>query len=228
MRQVAEARAFGSTVKYANFYDEYDFNFKDIRKRSGLRILEIGIQRGGSLATLKGYFTDPIITGIDIDPACKQFEGNGVNIRIGSQDDKEFLLSVEKEFGPFDIIIDDGGHTMHQQLVTFETLYPLLNEEGIFVIEDTLTSYWSAFGGAYGKRETAIGLIKDLIDRIHYASSDSHRVNPLYALYYRLYPHHVPKPRFPYDPSIRSINVAENITFIHKRTITERSKKVRL
>ena len=225
--QTAQSRKFGSTVKFANFFDEYDFNFKDIRQRSGLKILEIGVQKGGSLATWKDYFDNPSVTGVDIDPACKQFETNGVNIRIGTQDDKDFLLKVEKEFGPFDIVIDDGGHTMHQQIVTFETLYPLLNEEGVFVIEDTLTSYWSSFGGRYGKHATGIGLIKDLIDRVHYTASDSHRVNLFYALMYKLFPKHKPEPKRPYDVSIRSINVAENICFIHKRTITERSKKVK-
>ena len=228
LREAADARKFGTTVKFANFFDEYDFNLKDIRERSSLRILEIGVQNGGSLATWKEYFNNPIVTGIDIDPACKQFEANGVNIRIGSQDNKKFLLSVEKEFGPFDIVIDDGGHTMRQQIVTFETLYPLLNEEGVFVLEDTLTSYFSKFGGRYGKTYSGIGLIKNLIDRVHYAASDSPRVNLAYNLFYRLYPNHQPKPLFPYDSSIRAINVSENITFIHKRTITERSRKVKI
>lgn len=226
LKEATETREFGTTSKLKNFYDEYDFHFKDIRQRPGLKILEIGVQGGGSLATWKKYFKDPQVTGVDIDPACKQFEANGVNIRIGSQDDKGFLLSVEKEFGPFDIIIDDGGHTMHQQILTFETLYPLLKEEGIFVIEDIQTSYWSEFGGGYGRGGTAIEMIKNLIDRIHYAAYDNPRAGIFHRFWFRLFPRD-PRPAYSYDSSIRSISVSESICFIHKRTILERYRKVR-
>ena len=47
-------------------------------------------------------------------------------------------------YGPFDIIIDDGGHTMEQQIASIETLFPALNEGGVYLCEDTHTSYWES------------------------------------------------------------------------------------
>ena len=79
--------------------------------REPVRILEIGVWRGGSMQTWPKYFGDSaIIFGIDIDPNCLEIQGSGGVIRIGAQDDSDFLREVVKEMGGVDIVIDDGSH----------------------------------------------------------------------------------------------------------------------
>jgi hypothetical protein len=115
----------------------------------------------------KAFFPNARIHGIDIDPACAAHAGEGVDVWIGDQADRGFLEHVAKEGGGFDLVIDDGGHTMTQQNVAFETLFPHVRDGGIYVLEDLGTSYWPRFGGGPKKRHTAIEMLKGLVDVIH-------------------------------------------------------------
>ena len=87
-------------------------------------------------------------------------------IFIGSQENKTFLLQTTKKIGKIDIVIDDGGHQMEQQITSFEVLFPQLAEGGVYVIEDLHTSFWPEFGG--GKTRTTLNLMKMLVDKLHW------------------------------------------------------------
>jgi SAM-dependent methyltransferase len=133
-----------------------------------LRILEIGVQNGGSLQMWRRYFGEKaVIFGIDIDPRCKEFEEDGCQIRIGDQSDHFFLRSVIAEMGGIDIVIDDGSHIASHQLASFRFLFPLLTHEGIYICEDLHTSYWDGWEGGYKRAGTFIEFTKDIIDHIH-------------------------------------------------------------
>ena len=72
-----------------------------------------------------------------------------------------------------DIIIDDGGHTMNQQQITFKILFANnLKSKGYFVIEDLHTSLLPYYFG-YGSNEfnNSLKLLNDLKDGVY--SSDS-------------------------------------------------------
>ncbi len=223
-----KAKKFGSLVKHFNYFAEYDFNFASFRERKNLKILEIGVQGGGSLAMWQEYFEDPLIVGIDIDKSCEKFQRDRVRIYIGDQANEQFLSQVERENGPFDIIIDDGGHTMKQQITTFKTLFPLLSTNGIYVIEDLHTSYWPSFGGGFGKKSTMIGLLKKMIDEIHYQHIDSPRSGIFHHIKHHFDPSKV-KPKNVYQKTVRSLYIADSIVFIHKESETpDRQKLVRL
>jgi hypothetical protein len=84
----------------------------------------------------------------------------------GSQDDISILNTVKSDKGYFDVIVDDGGHSMHQQITSFTYLLPKVRPGGVYVIEDLLTSYYSTFGGGYLRNSTTIELIKRLVDDI--------------------------------------------------------------
>lgn len=87
-----------------------------------------------------------------------------------------FLRSVVDEFGPFDIILDDGGHTMRQQIVSFETLYPALDRRGVYICEDCHTSYQAEFGGGMKNPGSFMEFAKDKIDELNgWHSQDSSR-----------------------------------------------------
>ena len=131
--------------KWLHYFDIYEENFSKYKKRK-ITILEIGIAKGGSLRMWKNYFSsESTIVGIDINPECKKFEKDNIKTYIGNQADVNFLGSVIKDIGKPDIIIDDGGHTSNQQILSFNYLFGHLNDKGTYLVEDTHTSYHSDF-----------------------------------------------------------------------------------
>jgi FkbM family methyltransferase len=153
--------------KWIHYFDIYDFWFKKYRNRP-IVILEIGIYQGGSLNMWRDYFGEEAkIFAIDINPLCKQFETVNTKIFIGSQEDKEFLKYVKSQVPKFDILIDDGGHTMNQQIVSFEELYEHIKDDGIYLCEDLHTSYWKEYGGGYKNSNSFIEYSKNFIDSIN-------------------------------------------------------------
>jgi hypothetical protein len=71
----------------------------------------------------------------------------------------------------FDIIIDDGGHTMNQQRISFMTLLSLVRSGGLYVIEDLETSYNPTYSNEYfNNPSTMIELIKTFVDEIQQES----------------------------------------------------------
>ena len=89
------------------------------------------------------YFgPDAVIVGVDIDDAAVRADQGRFVVELGDQADPEFLRGLHETYGPFDVVIDDGGHTMQQQIVTAETLFPLIKDDGLLIVEDTHTSYW--------------------------------------------------------------------------------------
>jgi hypothetical protein len=131
-------------------------------------MLEIGVSQGGSLELWRNYFGhQAIIIGVDIEATCMRFEKGRTFIRVGSQEDPSFLKSIISEFGPFDIILDDGGHTMRQQITSFETLYPSLARRGVYLCEDCHTSYQHEFGGGMKSVNSFIEFAKDKVDELN-------------------------------------------------------------
>jgi len=107
-----------------------------------VHIVEIGIFSGGSLGLWKGYFgPDAHIYGVDIEPDCRVYEAPGVSVFIGDQSDRQFWNRFVSEVPQLDIIIDDGGHLAHQQIPTFEALFPRLRPGGVYICEDVMGLY---------------------------------------------------------------------------------------
>jgi hypothetical protein len=71
------------TFKSKNYVQIYELYLKPKRYKPVV-FLEIGVKEGFSLQTWKAYFKYGQIKGIDIDPRCKAFEKNGIEINIGS------------------------------------------------------------------------------------------------------------------------------------------------
>ena len=135
-----EPRNFNSD-KWEHYFEIYDHLLGRFYG-SKIKYFEIGVQNGGSLEIAKKIFShDSFIMGLDIDPNCKHLEGKIANkIIIGSQVD-DTVLSKVSEFAPFDIIIDDGSHIQSHMIVTFLKIFPLLSQNGVYIIEDTHTNY---------------------------------------------------------------------------------------
>lgn len=156
--------------KWHHYLPLYDRYFAPYRARSPLRLLEIGVFQGGSLALWREFFgPGAIIFGVDIDTRCEAFDNtHGNHVRIGSQIDAAFLNDVVAEMGGVDIVVDDGSHLADHMTRTFDILFPLLSQGGLYVVEDTHTNYWTKFNGGYRRRSTFIERTKTLIDDVHH------------------------------------------------------------
>lgn len=153
--------------KWQHYFDIYNNHFNRFRNKS-ITVMEIGVYHGGSLQMWKKYFGPQAnIIGIDIDPRCMKLLEDQITIEIGDQANREFLRKIIKKYGPIDIIIDDGGHFMDQQIISFEELFPALKEDGIYLVEDLHTSYWSEYGGGYQTPGSFIEYSKKLIDKLN-------------------------------------------------------------
>ena len=153
--------------KWTHYLDVYERYFARYRG-TPVHMLEIGVFQGGSLELWRNYLGEQAtIFGIDINPACAGYVCPPNQVRIGSQADPDFLREVVAEMGSLDIVLDDGSHVATHQRESFRALFPLLNEGGLYVIEDLHTSYWPYFEGAYGRKGTAVEYVKQMIDDMH-------------------------------------------------------------
>lgn len=131
----------------------YHHHINKLRSLDKVNMLEIGVQSGGSSRIWDRYFHKNELTylGVDINPPCKAFEElPRIRIEIGSQNDAPFLAELCKKYGPFNFIVDDGGHTTEMIINTFKTLWSpsCVVDGGVYVVEDTHTmSLWKGRGG---------------------------------------------------------------------------------
>lgn len=153
--------------KWKHYFEIYDRHLSRFRY-TDVHVVEFGVSHGGSLQMWKQYFgPNSKIFGIDINPHCKKLEEEQVEIFIGDQEDRRFLKALSEKIPRIDILIDDGGHTMKQQINTFEELFSYIDENGVYLCEDSHTSYWPEYGGGYKKRGTFIEYSKNFIDYIN-------------------------------------------------------------
>lgn len=199
------ALAYGTGKRSLGYTPYYQEHFKAIRKKK-LQILEIGIggykdptSGGHSLRMWKAYFPKSIIYGLDIfDKAF--LEESRIKTFRGSQNDPEFLRHVADEIGGIDIVIDDGSHINEHVITSFRTLFPYLRDDGIYVIEDLQTSYWSHFGGTTEDLHepiTSVSMLKTLVDGLNYQFNPDR--SPLYS-----------------DENIVSVHFYPGIAFVFK------------
>lgn len=153
--------------KWHHYFEIYDKHFSRFRGKD-CAILEIGVSQGGSLQMWKEYFGPKArIYGIDIDPRCKAFQEENVEIFVGSQSDRKFLRNITASIPRVDLLIDDGGHGMRQQIAAFEELFTHIKPDGVYFCEDCHTSYRWRYGGGYKRRNTFIEYSKNWIDKMN-------------------------------------------------------------
>lgn len=171
--------------RYTRHYGRHLGHLRD----QEFNLLEIGIggyarQRtgGASLRMWKAFFPGAEIVGLDIRDKSFVDEDRITTVQ-GSQDDEELLHRINEKYGPFRVIIDDGSHRPEHIRETFRILFPLLAANGIYVIEDTQTSYWPQFGGAVDRTDptTTMQLVKDLVDGLNHKEFLDEGYEPSYT-----------------------------------------------
>jgi hypothetical protein len=154
------------SVKHSTYFPAYEKLFSSYVGRE-FTFLEIGIFNGGSLFMWRDYFGPKArIIGVDLNPVALKWVDYGFDIRIGSQSDTNFWKNLFLEIGPVDIVLDDGGHTFEQQIVTSECCIPNIKNGGLLVVEDTHTSYFRDFGGPCDT--SFMNYSKNFLDGINY------------------------------------------------------------
>jgi len=122
--------------KWSHYFDIYDRHLSRFRGQE-VHVVEIGVAGGGSLDLWRDYLGPAArICGIDIDPQCKRFEADGIEVVIGDQSDRSFWRGFLESHDRIDAVIDDGGHFPHQQVVTLESLLPHMRPGGVYICED--------------------------------------------------------------------------------------------
>ena len=165
-------------MKWSQYLEVYQAFFSKYRGKE-VHLLEIGLLGGGSLDMWKWYFGPRLrLYGIDLHDK-RQYADKQTKIFMGDQGNRTFLEEVKRSIPQLDIIIEDGGHQMNQQVATFEVLYPKVKKDGgLYITEDLHTSYWRNYRGGYKKKDSFIEYIKDWIDKMHAHYSQDARLKP--------------------------------------------------
>ena len=136
----------------------YDHVFELFNVNAELNILEIGVQKGGSLVAWKEYFPNASIYGIDIEDQVldeyRRADFNYLIADIKSDEAKQWLK--EKTF---DIIIDDGSHKPYDIMYVVDNFLKNLNKNGFMILEDC----WNP--------EQWISFVQDLVPAGHEIST---------------------------------------------------------
>jgi len=161
-----------SIHKWHHYFDIYDRHFKKFIGKNPT-ILEIGVAKGGSLEMWNHYFENEChIFGIDINTSCldvpESLGSSNIQVEIGNQEDRGFWKTYLADKPKFDIVIDDGGHMMKQQIVTYEEVYDHVSDDGVYLCEDLHTSYWAHFGGGLRHPMSFIEYSKHFVDMLNY------------------------------------------------------------
>jgi tetratricopeptide (TPR) repeat protein len=213
------AKKFRTDKWGSHFYAEhYHKHFFPYRRRE-INLLEIGIggwnhplRGGASLRMWKAFFPKGNIFGVDIQDKSAM-EEERIRVFQGSQDDDRFMHRVAVNIGNIDIIIDDGSHINRHVIDTFKILFPLLADDGIYVVEDTQTSYWPKFGGTsadLNHPNSMLSFFKGLSDGLNYEEL--------------LIPGHSPSY---FEQHIVSMHFYHNMVFIYKGENKEGSNFVK-
>lgn len=153
------------SIKHSTYFETYDALFARYRGKP-ITFVEIGVLGGGSLFMWREFFGPQArIVGIDLNPNAKKWEAEGFEIHIGSQSDERFWREVVAAVGPMDVVLDDGGHTFEQQIVTTEALIDNIADGGMLVVEDTHTSYMRGFGSRHYSFMKYVARMMDRINR---------------------------------------------------------------
>lgn len=153
--------------KWKHYFPIYERHFKDFVYKP-VTFMEVGCGFGGSLQMWKQYFGPHArIVGIDVNPECKRYAEDQVEIHIGPQQDTNFLQHVIDQVGTPDVVLDDGSHAMSHITATFKFFYPTMLKNGVYMVEDLHTAYWEEYEGGLRKPATFIETCKNLVDELN-------------------------------------------------------------
>lgn len=153
------------SLKHSTYFQVYEELLSQFRNKD-FTFVEIGVLNGGSLFMWREFFGEKArIIGVDLNPLAKKWEKDGFEIHIGSQSSPEFWNQFFKDVGMIDVLLDDGGHTEEQQIITTAQCVPFIKDGGILIVEDVHTSYLKEAG--HPSKYSFISYAKNIVDVIN-------------------------------------------------------------
>ncbi|WP_197026492.1 rhamnan synthesis F family protein [Hylemonella gracilis] len=156
--------------KWAGYLVAYDHTFSAYREQP-IRLLEIGIQNGGSLEIWSRYFPNAqVLVGCDINPKCAElkYEDPRIKVVVGDANAPVTQQEVLSHSQKFDVILDDGSHFSSDIVRSFALYFPKLEDGGVYVAEDLHCSYWQYYEGGLFDPYSSIAFFKRLADVINH------------------------------------------------------------
>jgi hypothetical protein len=148
---------------YLPIYDKWFVSYQE----APIRLLEVGVQNGGSLQIWAKYFANAkLIIGCDINTDCAQlaYDDDRIKLVFGDVKARAVRAEILAHSELYDIVIDDGSHINADIIKTFKYFYSRLAPGGIYVIEDLHCSYWSRWQGGLYRPDSAMEFLKSLTD----------------------------------------------------------------
>lgn len=152
------------TGKWSSYFDVYERTLGRFAGR-GITLVEVGVGGGGSLLMWRSYLQNARVIGVDIDARTRALTQPGVEIVIGDQASEAFWDRFYQSVGPIDVLIDDGGHTNEQQIVTVTKALPHVRDGGVILVEDIHASYRPEYLNP--SRSSFISFAKHLVDGVN-------------------------------------------------------------
>lgn len=156
--------------RWKSYLDNYSRLF-DMRRNDPIRLLEIGIQNGGSLEIWAEYFpVATLLLGCDVNPLCGKlsFKDQRIAVVVENACSVDGAQKIKYYSSSFDFVIDDGSHRSGDIVVAFSKYFPMILEGGIFIAEDLHCSYWREFVGGLVDPFSAMTFFKRLADVVNH------------------------------------------------------------
>jgi hypothetical protein len=169
LRQIYETHSGKSSDKWGLYLKFYEDEFNSLRLNE-VRLLEIGVQNGGSLEIWSKYFSNAkAIVGCDINEMCRElsFSDKKISVVVGDANSAITNQAIMRIQDGYDIIIDDGSHTSSDIIKSFAMHFEKISAGGCYIIEDLHCSYWQAFEGGLYYDKSSMSFLKSLADLIN-------------------------------------------------------------
>ena len=198
--------------RYAQHYQRHLEHLRD----QPINLLEIGVggytdptKGGESLRMWKAFFPRANVFGLDLHEKSA-LEEDRIRIFRADQSAADSLRLVAEQIGALHVVVDDGSHLSAHVRTTFETLFPLLEPDGVYAIEDLQTSYWPEFGGSEDPhdRRTSMAMVKDLVDGLNHEEYVDEAYAPTYT-----------------DLHVTEVHAYHNLVFVQKGANSEGTRR---
>lgn len=223
LKELHLAKSGKVSDKWSSYLDFYDRLFSSLRL-ADIKLLEIGVQNGGSLESWSSYFTNAqLLVGCDINPKCGEliYQDKKTQIVVGDANGDAAYQQIRQLCTDFDIVIDDGSHQSRDILLSFLNYFPLLKPGGLFIVEDAHTLFMSQYGGGVLNNHSAQKFFYKLSDFVSYEFWSAHvSLDAYFCDFFQ--PGKMPQ--FLLDGWVESVQFRNSMIIIEKATVPSHSK----
>ncbi|BBU71528.1 hypothetical protein ICHIJ1_14470 [Fluviibacter phosphoraccumulans] len=209
--------------KWSSYLDFYDRLFSSFRLED-IKLLEIGVQNGGSLETWSSYFPNAqIFVGCDINQKCRDliYQDKKIHVVVGDANSETAYQQVRQLTTYLDVIIDDGSHQSRDIFLSFLNYFPLLKPGGLFIVEDAHTLFMNQYGGGILNNHSAQKFFYKLSDFVSYEFWSNHV--SLEAFFADFFPTDQ-MPQFLVDGWVESVQFRNSMIVIEKAITPSHNK----